>query len=90
MNAPLCRASIAGAARRIALDTITTGRRSLDREPVRNGTAAVRADPAPCIPSTDSPYFGRGGSRERSPDTSPPIVPGGPISERRLGLPGDF
>src|SRR5262249_38078752 len=64
------------------------GRCPLDREPVRAGRAAVRADPAPCIPSADPPYFGRGGSRERSPDTTPPIVPGGRFSERRPGLSG--
>ena len=43
MSAPLCKASIAEEAGRIALSTILTGGRSLDREPVRDGRATIRA-----------------------------------------------
>jgi hypothetical protein len=54
MIAPLRDASITEEARRIALSTILTGGRSLDREPGRDGRATIRADRAPCISSTDS------------------------------------
>jgi hypothetical protein len=83
---PVRKASIALAARRIALSTIMTGGRALDREPVRDRRATIRADPAACIPSTSSPYFGRGDSLEPVPNTIPPVVPDDVISERRLGL----